>query len=371
MKAIVFATKMGGGHMSAAQAVADTLDRRGCKAQVCDFLTLTGRRTSDIVGGAYVKLVQHSPAAFGRIYRAGQLISSPHIKSVVYLANTLYATTLSEYIAQYSPDVLLTSHIFAAQALTHLRRTGAALPPTIGIMTDYTCAPFWEETELDAYITPHPALNAEFEARHMPSEKLHPLGIPVSPDCLPTANTAQAKCALGLDPLKPHLLVIGGSMGAGNLGQVLAALDGIDAQVTCVCGNNSELRDELSAQYAGRDGWHIDGYVKPLFPIMDASDVVLSKSGGLTSTEIMTKRLPFVVINPIVGVETRNATFFEQLGVALYARSDCEIREYAERLLNDCAARARMLEAQQRNVRIDASSEIAEFALKLAQHGDD
>ncbi len=114
MKAIVFATKMGGGHMSAAQAVADALDRRGCKAQVCDFLTLTGRRTSDIVGGAYVKLVQHSPAAFGRIYRAGQLISSPHIKSVVYLANTLYATTLSEYIAQYSPDVLLTSHIFAS-----------------------------------------------------------------------------------------------------------------------------------------------------------------------------------------------------------------------------------------------------------------
>lgn len=367
MRAIVFATKMGGGHMSAAQAVADALEQRGCEAHVCDFLTLTGRRTSDIVGGAYVKLVQHSPATFGRIYRAGQFISSPRIKSVVYLANTLYASTLSEYIDRFSPDVLLTSHIFAAQALTHLRHTGAHLPPTIGIMTDYTCAPFWEETELDAYITPHPALNAEFEARSMPADRLYPLGIPVSPDCRPTADAAQLKAELGLDPQRPHLLVIGGSMGAGNLGQVLAALEGVDAQLTCVCGNNAALRDELGSQYAGRAGWRIEGYVKPLFPLMGASDVVLSKSGGLTSTEIMTKRLPFVVINPIVGVETRNATFFEQLGVAYYARNDDDIRNCTHRLLADSAARARMTDAQQRNIHLDASSDIAEFALKLAR----
>ncbi len=370
MRAIVFATNMGGGHMSAARAAADALTQLGCEAQVCDFLTLAGRRTSDIVGGAYVKLVQRSPAAFGRIYRAGQLISSPHIKSVVYLANTLYASELSEYIAQRSPDVLLTSHIFAAQALTHLRRCGVSLPPTVGIMTDYTCAPFWEETELDAYITPHPALNAEFEARRMPAAKLHPLGIPVSPDCAPASDAARAKAALGLEPERGHLLVIGGSMGAGNLGQVLAALDGMDVQLTCVCGNNDGLRAELAARYAGRDGWRIEGYVKPLFPLMDAADVVLSKSGGLTSTEIMTKRLPYVVVNPIVGVETRNAEFFERLGVALYARDAADMRAHARRLLEDADARARMRDAQRRNIHADSSASIAEFALKLARGGN-
>lgn len=367
MKAIVFATKMGGGHMSAAQAVADALIERGCEARVCDFLALAGRHTSDIVGGAYVKLVQRSPAAFGRIYRAGQLISSPHVKSIVYLANTLYASTLSEYIAHHAPDVMLTSHIFAAQALTHLRNMELPLPPAIGIMTDYTCAPFWEETALDAYITPHPALDAEFTARNMPPDKLHPLGIPVNPECAPPASTAQAKRALGLDEARPHLLVIGGSMGAGNLGQVLAALEGVDAQLTCVCGNNLELLSELKARYAARSDWHIMGYVSPLFPLMDASDVVLSKPGGLTSTEIMTKRLPFVIINPIAGVETRNAEFFERLGVALYARNGDEICQYARRLIDDGGARARMADAQRRNIRVDASADIAEFALKLAR----
>ena len=365
MRAIVFATKMGGGHMSAASAVAQALRELGCEADVCDFLTLSGKHTSEIVGGAYVKLVQKSPAAFGRIYRAGQLISTPRIKSIVYLANTLYASSLSEYIAAQRPDVLLTSHIFAAQALTHLKRSHVELPPTIGIMTDYTCAPFWEETELDAYVTPHALLEGEFTARRMPAERLHPMGIPVSPDCRPCADLSAAKAACGLDPARAHLLVIGGSMGAGNLPQVLSALSGLGAQLTCVCGSNTALCSQLRREYEGNPDMRIEGYVKPLFPLMDAADVILSKPGGLTSTEIMTKRKPFLIINPIEGVETRNAEFFERMGMALYARTDAEIREEARRLIADDGLRARMHAAQERNIRADASTAIARFALSL------
>ena len=109
----------------------------------------------------------------------------------------------------------------------------------------------------------------------------------------------------------------------------------------------------------------IEGYVKPLFPLMDAADVILSKPGGLTSTEIMTKRKPFLIINPIEGVETRNAEFFERMGMALYARTDAEIREEARRLIADDGLRARMHAAQERNIRADASTAIARFALSL------
>ena len=94
MKAIVFATKMGGGHMSAANAVANALIQRGCASEVCDFLTLIGKRTSDIVGGAYISLVRRSPNAFGKLYRAGQFVSTPRLKSIVYFANTLYAAPI-------------------------------------------------------------------------------------------------------------------------------------------------------------------------------------------------------------------------------------------------------------------------------------
>lgn len=365
MRAIVFATKMGGGHMSAAYAVADALKARGCDAEVCDFLTLSGPRTSDIVGGAYIKLVQKSPAAFGKIYRAGQFISTPHMKSIVYFANTLYANELDEYICERQPDILITSHIFAAQALTHLRRKQCAPQPTIGIMTDYTCAPFWEETELDEYITPHPLLEGEFTGKQMPGARLHPLGIPVDPNCCDCTDTAKAKRECGLDPGRAHLLVIGGSMGAGNLPRALAALNGLGVQVTCVCGNNDEVRAQLSEEYSGNADMRILGYVKPLFPLMDASDAIISKPGGLTSTEIMTKRKPFIIINPIEGVETRNAEFFERMGMAMYARTDDEIRAYARRVLSDAELRARMRDAQSRNISQDACGRIADFALSL------
>lgn len=366
MRAIVFATKTGGGHLSAAYAVANALAARKCEVDVCDFLTLTGHHTSDIVGDAYVKLVQKSPEMFGKIYRAGQLISTPRAKSIVYFANTLYASALSEYIKALAPDVLITSHIFAAQALTHLRRIGAELPPTIGIMTDYACAPFWEETELNDYIIPHVLLLPEFTSRHMPESRLHPLGIPIDPCCKHAADIKTAKRALRLDPEKPHLTVMGGSMGAGNIPQVLSALSETDVQLTCVCGNNEALRNELCEAYGRHAGWRIEGYVKPLFPVMDASDIVLSKPGGLTSTEVMSKRIPFIIINPIEGVETCNARFFEKMGMAMYARTADEIRAYVKRLLTSAELRQRMLSAQSRNINSDASGEIADFAIARA-----
>ena len=366
MKAIVFATKMGGGHMSAANAVANALIQRGCASEVCDFLTLIGKRTSDIVGGAYISLVRRSPNAFGKLYRAGQFVSTPRLKSIVYFANTLYAAPRYKYIEHEQPDILLTSHIFAAQALTHLKHQHSDLPPTIGIMTDYTCAPFWEETELDAYITPHPLLDGEFTKKLMPAEKLHALGIPVAPACTPCGDSAPAKLAQGLDTGRAHLLVIGGSMGAGNLPEVVLSLQGVDALISVVCGNNKALFNQLSQQYAGDENVRILGYVSPMFPLMDSADIILSKSGGLTSTEIMTKRKPFIVINPIEGVETRNAEFFEQLGAAMYARTDADIRADVQRLLKDDALRADMRAAQERNIDSNASGRIAEFALAMA-----
>ncbi len=366
LKAIIFATKMGGGHMSAAHATAHALNLRGCEATVCDFLTLTGKHTSDIVGGAYVKLVRRSPRAFGKIYRAGQFISTPRFKSIVYFANTLYASKLTEYIRSEAPDVILTSHIFAAQALTHLKNTHVDLPPTIGIMTDYTCAPFWEETDLDAYITPHPLLDGEFVKKSLPQEKLHPLGIPVDPACKECSDIRQAKLAQEIDPDKKHLLIIGGSMGAGNLPEVVDTLSDMDAQISVVCGNNEDLREQLSTRFEGSSHIHILGYVSPMFPLMSSADIILSKSGGLTSTEIMTMRKPFIVINPIEGVETRNAEFFESLGAAAYARNDEDIRRDVRHLLTDEEACDQMREAQERNFNAKASGLIAEFAMGWA-----
>ncbi|MFR2459873.1 MAG: MGDG synthase family glycosyltransferase, partial [Christensenellales bacterium] len=270
------------------------------------------------------------------------------------------------YIEREQPDILLTSHIFAAQALTHLKHQHSDLPPTIGIMTDYTCAPFWEETELDAYITPHPLLDGEFTKKLMPAEKLHALGIPVAPACTPCGDSAPAKLAQGLDTGRAHLLVIGGSMGAGNLPEVVLSLQGVDALISVVCGNNKALFNQLSQRYAGDENVRILGYVSPMFPLMDSADIILSKSGGLTSTEIMTKRKPFIVINPIEGVETRNAEFFEQLGAAMYARTDADIRADVQRLLKDNALRADMRAAQERNIDSNASGRIAEFALAMA-----
>ena len=357
MKVLVFATLTGGGHMSAARATAAAFTRAGHSAEVVDFLTLKHRQASEVISGAYARLVQRAPRTFGALYRAGQLVSTPRVKSVVYFANTLYSTELRECIRRAAPDILFTSHLFAAQALTHLKRAGMELPPTVGVMTDYTCAPFWEETELDAYITPHAELTAEFTRHGMPESKLLPLGIPVD------VSAAAEPSPIPMSADRRRLLVIGGSMGAGNLPEVVEALRPLDAEIICVCGQNEALRSQLAARFDNDDRVRILGYVAPLAPLIARADAVLSKSGGLTSTEIMAINRPFIVINPIEGVETRNAAFFERKGAALWAHSPDEIRACARQLLSDSALRNSMLAAQRR----DFPGTAADAAVRLAE----
>ena len=71
-------------------------------------------------------------------------------------------------------------HLYPAETLTWMKRSGDALPVTFAIATDYTCIPFWEETDCDFYVVPSEALSGEFVERGVPAGKLLPLGIPVS-----------------------------------------------------------------------------------------------------------------------------------------------------------------------------------------------
>ena len=121
-------------------------------------------------------LTTRVPSVFGLLYKAGRAISTPKHKSPVYWANRLYRDKLYEHLISRSFDAVVTSHLFPAEVLTSLKRENRLPVKTLAIATDYTCIPFWEETECDYYILPHKDLVEEFRKKQMPKEKLYPLG---------------------------------------------------------------------------------------------------------------------------------------------------------------------------------------------------
>ena len=129
--------------------------------------------------------------------------------------------------------------------------------------------------------------------------------------------------------------------------------------MTVVCGSNERVRARIEAAFAGEPRLRVLGQVRPLYGLLDSADVVVTKPGGLTSTEVMQKRLPLVFVSPIEGVETRNAAFLSGEGVALWAKAPGDAARMAGLLLQDARAREAQRAAQARLVSGTAAMDIA------------
>lgn len=217
MKALILSCNTGGGHNAAGAALKEMLEERGHEAILLDYLTLAGKWTSSLVGDLYIDVVKKAPRVFGAAYKLGMFVSRTAKKSPVYYVNTLMAKYLNRYLKEHPVDVIFMPHLYPSETISYMKKKGMPLPLTVAVMTDYTCIPFWEETCCDYYIVPHPELIEECARRGIPKEKMIPFGIPVRKCFRNLMDQEEAKEKLGFSPEKKLHLLIGGSMGAGNL----------------------------------------------------------------------------------------------------------------------------------------------------------
>ena len=364
MRFLILSTATGQGHNSAALAVKECLETRGFEAEILDVLSLRKPGVSQNVSRLYANVTIHSPKFFGTLYRVGQACSHPGGHSPVYLLNALYARQLCGSICTRRPDALICTHIFSAQAVTCLMRRYGLRLPCAGVATDYTCIPFWEESALDGYIIPSAELFAEFAARGIPAEKLRPIGIPVRQQFLHRLPRREARAELGL-PLSGRLfLVMGGSMGYGD---ITALVNGLlsavpDSRVAALCGRNEALFCALD----GKKRVIPLRYTETVGLYMDAADVVLTKPGGISSTEAISKRVPLVLTRPIPGCEQRNASFLAAHGAAAFANGTEHAVAEACRLAIDRDAAAAMLSAQESAFPAGTNDRAADYLIALA-----
>lgn len=362
MKFLILSTATGQGHNSAALAVAESLGLRGCRAKVLDVLKLKDEAVSKRVSRLYAGVTIHAPRFFHGLYRIGERVSSPGGRSPIFRLNTLYAGELYRVIRRFQPDVIVCTHIFSAQAVTWLRERYGVTTPAVGIATDYTCIPFWEESALDGYVIPSSALADEFAGKGIPPGRLVPIGIPIRPEFLKCAPKEEARRSFGLTAA--HIfLVMGGSMGYGNIDGIAEALSAAvpASQIVVLCGSNEKLMHKMK-QFRNVVPMR---YTDRVCSLMDAADVVLTKPGGLTSTEAIAKRVPTVLTHPIPGCEERNAEFLSSSGAAAFSDGTQSAVLSARRLaFSECAARE--MERAQKRFRPDGTDgRIADYLIAL------
>lgn len=365
MEALILSCSTGGGHNAAGAAIESELARRGWKTAMLDPYALLSGSVDQIVGGVYVGIAQKSPKLFGKIYAAGNLVRNIPWKSPVYLANWGMAAVLADYLERHPVDAIFMPHVFPAEIITGMRARGYALPMTVFVATDYVCIPFTEETDCDCYMTPSPALTADFLSRGIPRRKIYPFGIPVRREFSQEMSKKEAADRLGLSPDSRYLVLSGGSMGAGEMETDVALLHRWlgrhpDYRLIVICGSNQSLYDRLNRQYGTSSQIQLLHSVDRMPDYLHLATVYMTKPGGLSSTEAAVAGVPLIHLSPIPGCEDCNLSFFADRGMSIPARHPEELVSALERALTPEIARS-MVGAQHKYIRRDSTERIAGF----------
>ncbi len=374
MKILILSCNTGEGHNSCAKALQKAMQRRGIACEIQDTLALVSKELSQRIGNAYVYSTRGSLFEF--VYKFGGFVSdnSESRQSILYGANRLYAQKLYDHIIANHFDVVVCVHLFPAEAITAIKRNMPFSLPTYFVMTDYTCIPFLQETDLDHYIIPHEHLVEEFVEKGIPREKIVPIGIPIDEQKFThRLPKKQARQQLLATVLAPNLniygnwyLVMSGSMGYGNVEQLVQLLvEQIrpEDSVICICGRNEELLHALQSHFGEQSQVWLMGFSDKVSMLMDASDVIFTKPGGITSTEAIVKNIPLIHTLPIPGLENYNAHFFHNHGLSYHTTDPQQQVAIAMRLCEDKAYRQQMLRNQRAHANPHTSDDVIDLIL--------
>lgn len=364
LKVLILSCDTGEGHNSAAAAVAGALTHRGIENRVFDPLVLAGKYAERFVSGAYTAIMKNAPSAFNALYRAGDIYSSTGITSPVYHANARYAANLRSFIETNGYDRVVCTHLYPMETMTAIRKAGEFPVPCYGVLTDYTCIPFLAETDLDGYFIAHEDLSAELVEKGIPSERIIVTGIPVDEKFAQHMDKAAARNYLAIPQQQDVFLVMSGGIGVGNAGaicdEILLRHDGGAFTVYILVGRNSDLKQTLEEKYAGNEHVRIVTFTKKVNVYMNAADVMISKPGGLTSTEAAVAQVPLVQLLVYTACEAPNIAFFASHGLSERAEDAADAAAKAVALARDKEKAAAMREAQRATIAPDAADKIAE-----------
>ena len=375
MKVLILANGTGGGHMAAAYALQEAFETRGHEATVMDPFSLLGdvrgRLKSGVVNNLYIRSVQFVPHLFGFVYRLGAMYwrlfrNVPQVKSPVYYSNRSVWKPLEALFEKEQYDAVLTTHLYPGEIMAGMRAHGMYVPPTYWVSTDYDCIPYTEEADCDHYIIAHPDLVPEYTDWGIPAERIHPLGIPVRRRFSEEMTREEAKRELGLDPDKHYFLISGGSVGSGKLVEAVTLLSARylkrdDVEFIAICGKNEQIYRRMKKLFS----WKVRmlRHTDKMAEYMKACDAVITKPGGLSTTEAAITGTALIFISPIPGgPETANIRFFEKYRMGLYAESiTMELTGTVEELLSDPARVEQMVDRQKKTINRTAAEDIVEL----------
>jgi processive 1,2-diacylglycerol beta-glucosyltransferase len=322
---LLLSVSAGAGHVRAADALHATALEQGMVAEAIhlDVMDFVGSAFRALYTDFYIKLVNKAPTLWGYLYNASNNADPDSTTQRMRRAlERLNTGALLREIDKIKPDAIVCTHFLPAELLSRAIGKQAISCPVWVQVTDFDLHSMWVQAHMAGYFAANEEVAFRMRASGIDADRIHVTGIPIMPAFSRKADREACAAALGIDPARTTILLMGGGAGLGSLETVAERLLEIksDFQLIALAGNNTRALDALQAlaqRYPGR--LLPQGFTREVERLMACADLAITKPGGLTSSECLAMGLPMIVNSPIPGQEERNADFLLEQGVALKA----------------------------------------------------
>ena len=328
LRILVFSAGFGHGHFRAAEAVIEGLHMKEPYAEIMhlDFGDLLSKRFNTMAKNVYIEMIKHTPKLWGKLYYKTAKL---HPESMIQrFLKQLGRSDFLKYIQAFAPDLIVCTHPTVSSILAQLKLEQILQVPVTTVITDYTVHSHWFHPGVDCYMVACEEVKVSLVSWGIKESCILVTGIPVSPKFEVDMDREVIVAKLGLNPKIPTFLVMGSygdSKSAKRICKKLADSP-IPVQSIIVCGKNNKLYHSLGAVIEQSLNPMVRlGYVHNVEELMSVSHLILTKAGGLTVSEALTKHLPLVIFKPIPGQEEENAHFVQRIGAGYVAGTEEEV----------------------------------------------
>lgn len=371
---LVLSASVGAGHMRAAQAVELALRRVAPAATVknLDVLELTNAAFRRFYGKAYLDLVNRAPHVLGYFYDLTDKPRSPRRRSdrLRLAFEKLNLKPFMRFLQEEPWDLVVNTHFLPAEIIAALRKDGKLTVPQVTVTTDFETHRLWVNQPCERYFTATEEGALYLQSWGVPAGTTEATGIPIHPVFSEPKERAACLARLGIAGDRPIVLQLAGGFGVGPIEQLYRAVLEVQQplDVLVVTGRNATAKEQLAAvSCPPRHRSKVLGFTDQMDELLAVADLVLSKPGGLTTSETLARGAVMVIVNPIPGQESRNSDYLLENGAAIKVNNFATLPHKVGALLADPARLAQLKANARRLGRPRAAFDVAERSLKLLQ----
>lgn len=333
---LILSSQFGGGHYNAGQALAEEFRAQSphkTEVRHLDFGSFFHRKADYLIRKAWLSFVKRIPVVYGKLFDRTADITAENCSKLV---RGHVARNVLDYIEEFNPDVIVNTHFLSAGILGELKRRGLVHTPLVTVVTDYMVHGLWLHPKVDLYLVGCQSAYDRLVKGGIDPDRVLISGIPVRSGFRSTNSKEIARKALGLIPDKQTILIMGGSEGfTGRADEIMNIVSSFgNVQFFLVCGNDEETFNKINSCVKDNSGTvRVYEYADNVHELMAASDLIITKGGGLTITEALTMGLPMVMYKPIPGHEEGNAVYVSDSGAGVVVQKIEELIRITDELL--------------------------------------